>query len=293
MRNDTTRAQSESYSLAYDYFNEALFGGSLGPCLLNFSRKANSKGFFWQDRWARRSDGDTRVPEISLNPDLLRRPPVEIMSTLVHEQCHQQQAEQGSPSRSGYHNREWSRMMEVVGLMPSSTGLPGGKRVGQKMSHYVIDGGPFAVAFAGMPEAALLPWVSGGEPTTPPKPKQNKAKYTCPTCGVNTWAQDSPDVDLRCNLCDRDLLLNGRPRPGKAGASRSSPRGAEVAEAESLFRAAEALWQETQTRRADLQQSCKSWFRDLAKKYHPDVRGSNEAMAAINDAFDRLKQILP
>jgi hypothetical protein len=48
------------------------------------------------------------------------------MSTLVHEQCHQQQAEQGRPSRSGYHNKEWSQKMLAIGLQPinAKTGLP-------------------------------------------------------------------------------------------------------------------------------------------------------------------------
>jgi hypothetical protein len=38
--------------------------------------------------------------------------------------------------------------MERVGLMPSSTGEPGGKRTGQKVSHYILADGPFARAFA-------------------------------------------------------------------------------------------------------------------------------------------------
>lgn len=33
--------------------------------------------------------------------------------------------------------------MESIGLMPSSTGLPGGKKTGQKMGDYAIQGGEF------------------------------------------------------------------------------------------------------------------------------------------------------
>jgi len=36
--------------------------------------------------------------------------------------------------------------MEAVGLMPSSTGKPGGARTGQKMNDYPIAGGPFEKA---------------------------------------------------------------------------------------------------------------------------------------------------
>ena len=37
----------------------------------------------------------------------------------------------------------------------------------------------------------------------------------------------------------------------------------------------------------------KAWHRSLAKDYHPDLRhGSTEAMAAVNDAYDRLRKEL-
>lgn len=36
--------------------------------------------------------------------------------------------------------------MERVGLMPSDTGEPGGRKVGQSMTHYIIAGGPFDMA---------------------------------------------------------------------------------------------------------------------------------------------------
>ena len=36
--------------------------------------------------------------------------------------------------------------METLGLIPSDTGRPGGKRTGQIMGHYVSDGGPFEQA---------------------------------------------------------------------------------------------------------------------------------------------------
>jgi hypothetical protein len=71
--------------------------------------------------------------------------------------------------------------MESASLMPSSTGEPGGKRVGQHMHHYVIVGGPFAEAFSIMPDQWFFPFlseapegkkVSGGD--------TSKSKFTCP-----------------------------------------------------------------------------------------------------------------
>jgi hypothetical protein len=39
-------------------------------------------------------------------------------------------------------------------------------------------------------------------------------------------------------------------------------------------------------------QALSTWFRELSKKWHPDRGGSDEAMKAINDAHDRLRQLL-
>jgi DNA-directed RNA polymerase subunit RPC12/RpoP len=54
----------------------------------------------------------------------------------------------GKPGRRGYHNHEWSSKMEAVGLMPTDTGQPGGRRVGERVTHMIISGGRFDVACA-------------------------------------------------------------------------------------------------------------------------------------------------
>lgn len=83
-----TLEQFRAYQAAYDYFNAALFGGELKPCLLNFRGRHNRNlGLFWPKRWGR-LDG-TVTHEIALNPDVLLRPLVETMATLVHEMCYQ------------------------------------------------------------------------------------------------------------------------------------------------------------------------------------------------------------
>jgi len=62
--------------------------------------------------------------------------------------AHLQQHHFGKPSRVSYHNKEWARMMRAIGLIPSDTGQPGGREVGQKVSHYIEEGGAFARACA-------------------------------------------------------------------------------------------------------------------------------------------------
>jgi hypothetical protein len=195
-----TAEQFAAYQGMAEYFNEQLFGGQLPPILLNFSRQGRrTRGFFAPYRWEK---GAATTHEISLNPQLLReRTPLETAATLVHELCHLWQFSFGTPSRAGYHNREWARKMEAVGLMPSSTGEPGGRRTGQQVSHYVLPGEAFARAFEMMPAEYRLPWR--GRPVEPARrPRRpSKVKYACPGCRTNVWGK--PGLSLVCPACDR------------------------------------------------------------------------------------------
>src|SRR5437879_6486185 len=148
-----TPEQIRAYQTMYDHFNGTLFKGALPDVILNFSRRARSRGFFAPRRWCKYENASI-THEISLNPDLRDRDPREVASTLVHEMLHLWQMEYGSPSRAGYHNSEWADKMESIGLMPSRTGEPGGKRVGQSMTHFIIEGGLFAQVYQRLPESA-------------------------------------------------------------------------------------------------------------------------------------------
>lgn len=198
-----TPQQFVAYQRLYDHFNKALFGGELAPVILNFSRMAKTYGFFAPERW---SSGKTVTHEISLNPTHLGdRPPRAVASTLVHEMVHAWQQQFGKPSRRGYHNAQWARKMEEVGLMPSSTAAPGGTKVGQKVSHYIIEGGPFAKAFAAIASSDLLPWKSREIESEKQKKEtnRNKVKYTCPDCDSNVWGK--PKLNVWCGECDSQL----------------------------------------------------------------------------------------
>jgi len=130
---------------AYDYFNEKLFKGELPPCLITLHRHPKARGYFSEKRFLNRAGVST--DEIALNPEYFAlNSPKSVMSTLCHEMAHGYIAHFGKDkSRQTYHNLEWADKMTAIGLEPSSTGLPGGKRVGQKITHYIIQGGPFDV----------------------------------------------------------------------------------------------------------------------------------------------------
>ena len=201
MTKTPTQDQFTAYQAMYDHFNRELFGGKLCPVVLNFSRKANSLGFFAPERWADSvSAKANRTHEISLNPSWLAlRKPIETASTLVHEMVHCWQQESGKPGARGYHNAEWAARMKEVGLYPSSTGAPGGKETGFRMTHYIVEGGAFAKAFRKLPKQAL-PWLAF-DGTDAKKPRtSSKVKHTCPECDANAWGKAT--LNLVCGDCE-------------------------------------------------------------------------------------------
>jgi SprT-like family. len=135
----------EAYLLfedAYRFFNHRLFDDALPVCLITFQRQARLMGYVAFKRWVN-NDGKV-VDELAINPAYFANYPlISILQTLCHEMVHVWQEHFGKPSRGGYHNLEWATKMQSVGLMPSSTGESGGATVGQVMSDYVIEGGPF------------------------------------------------------------------------------------------------------------------------------------------------------
>ena len=57
--------------------------------------------------------------EIALNPaHFASRPTAGTLSTLAHEMAHLWQHHFGTPSRTGYHNKEWAAKMREIGLIP-------------------------------------------------------------------------------------------------------------------------------------------------------------------------------
>ena len=213
MKTPTTEAYGE-FQRAYDHFNQALFGGSLPTCLITLHRESQrTRGYFAHNRFVRLSDGRTATDEIAMNPmHFSTRSVVEVLSTLAHEMAHLWQAHSGKPSRIAYHNKEWASKMKAIGLQPSATGEPGGKETGQKMTHYIIDGGPFAVAAAELMKSGfMLSWADAAtvaDEKKKPAKSGNRIKYTCPSCAANAWGKQG--LKLICGECAQ-LMLGDEP----------------------------------------------------------------------------------
>lgn len=224
--------------LAYDTFNRELFDNSLADCLLTLQRKDRTMGYFSPGRFGNQQ-GD-KLHEIALNPDCFAVVPlIEIMATIAHEMAHLWQHQHGTPGRGRYHDKEWGDKMEAIGLMPSSRGLPGGKKTGDKVADYPIAGGrfldvcdqlltndfkiswydrfstvrPYTAGAAApglglnLPAAAVAVAADSGVQMAPPAltatgavaNKSNRSKYRC-QCNNQVWGK--PGLKLRCEECE-------------------------------------------------------------------------------------------
>ena len=142
-----TVSQYKTFQLAFDYFNAKLFDGGLPQLLVTLQRHGGTLGYFAPKRFIARANGEI-AHELALNPDgFLGRTDEDITSTLIHEQVHLWQQVHGRPPRRGYHDKQWAGKMKSIGLYPSSTGKVGGKETGGRVSHFIIPGGPFQLAW--------------------------------------------------------------------------------------------------------------------------------------------------
>jgi hypothetical protein len=214
-----TLETSRQFQAAYDYFNRELFQNKLPNCLITLQRQRSSYGYFSAERFGR-NDGQ-RTDEIAINPQHLQPRSIEqTLSTLVHEMKHLEQHHFGKPGRGRYHNKEWADMMEAIGLIPSDTGRPGGKRTGDRVSDYIKDGGAFALATARLLATGFeITWREvapelvgaggrGSEEDGGGSLSGKRTKFACPRDGCqNAWAK--PTASLMCAIHREKMLPAG------------------------------------------------------------------------------------
>ena len=215
----TTSPNSEYANLdaAFQFFNDKLFADELPGVLVTIHNHPRAKGFFRRGAFSQRGNSSVTTDEICLCPDAnTGRSDLDILSTLVHEMVHLWQYHLGDAPRRCYHDREFASKMEEVGLMPSDTGMVGGRRTGQSMTHYVIEGGAFEVACCELlaggwklqwEEASVLSFdLTGGigGATNSGKAKPTRRKFVCSKCGMAAQAKLS--AKLKCGQCDEAMV---------------------------------------------------------------------------------------
>lgn len=185
-------------------------------------RGGQTYGYFSSQRFVHRQD-QSMTDEIAINPAYFGLVPVlEVLQPIAHEMVHAWQFLFGKPGRRRYHNKEWADKMESIGLMPSSTGKPGGARTGEKMADYAIENGRFVEATTSLLATGFqVSWLDrflpaqmatgsvalttgdgggggGAAGLIVPQAgnRSNRVKYRCPSCAAQVWGK--PDLRILC-----------------------------------------------------------------------------------------------
>lgn len=198
---------------AFDHFNRALFDDALPGCLITLQRQHDTFSYFSPNQFVNGSGSGEMAHEIALNPSYFAIRSIEdTLASLVTEMVSVKQLISGNPGRKRYRNREWASMMEACGLMPSDTWEPGGRRVGEKVGCYVIEGGVFDIACAQLvDEAYRLSWLDRFPPV---EVRPGKQAFSLSDCTLDDDAgkagDDAPELAGLSMLAEAD--------PGSAGA---------------------------------------------------------------------------
>jgi SprT-like family len=232
--NPTEQAYDE-LQRAYDFFNARLFDAQLPSCLITLQRNKRTMGYFRRDRFV--DFNGVKTDEIAINPEYFAIVPIEeVLATVVHEMVHLWQDHFGSPGRGKYHNQEWADKMTSIGLIPSSTGAPGGRQTGDHMMDFPAQGGLFLKACrellkkdfkiswydrfpAMMPSASMniasndqfsgedlaisgtIPAMVNSNLSLVSRAidNSNRMKYKCRECAAQVWGK--PALNIVCGDC--------------------------------------------------------------------------------------------
>lgn len=232
----TTAAELQA---AFDHFNVDLFDGSLRSPLLTLQRQRKTPGYFTAERFVNR-DGE-KIHELALNPTFFAVQSLQdSMKTLVLQMAFCWQYQHGTPGRRRYCNKEYGDKLQSIGLMPSNTGRPGGKMVGEKLDAVVLDDGPFEQSCARLLTASFaLSWLDRfpvgvrqlaetlhrlPEETrlaitqeeivaldiqlpNEEKPKSGQVRYYCPLCMKRrVWGKKGLDGELIHAPCNQVMV---------------------------------------------------------------------------------------
>jgi hypothetical protein len=219
------------------HFNSALFESALPEHVVTLQRSLRTDGDFLPERW-RDTSGHT-LHEIALNPQCLAGTHLlGLMTTLVRQQGHLWQHTYGTPSRSGYHNVEWSQKMSAVGFKVVALDGGGQRQTGQRIELAPTPDGSFLNACVELASQGFgLAWIDRGFDVDAEAPTaslagagldrlmrarltarfgagftrltslrdverdaaKRKVKYRCAACQANVWGRQG--LALTCGVC--------------------------------------------------------------------------------------------
>lgn len=205
-----TLAFYSTLQIAFDHFNAQLFAGELPNCLITLRSASRVYGYHHASRFI--SIDGQQLDELGLHPGFFTLRPIEaVLSTLVHEMVHHWQHHFGSPTNSNAHNKEWASKMESLGLMPSHTGLPGGRRTGRSVSHYILPDGSYIKACQQLlANGFQLPWLDRHAPAAPEREIAHQAALR--EAGIELDITPPPSATLPKQINGESAIVGPAPK---------------------------------------------------------------------------------
>ena len=210
---------------AADLFNRELFNGQLPSTMLRLQNKKGCNGYYSPNKFI---DADGRQLDcITLNSTTaIDRPLIELLSTLVHEQCHQYVcAIVNRKAATGGHGPEWRAEMQRLGLPPIRVGATWRGPA----THSIDPDGLFARCFrTHAAELEAMPWQELARDAVRGRAKGlDKVRFQCPSCGQKAWARAA--AELVCGTCTTPdhlvvMIPEFRAEGGAAGGGRTRSR---------------------------------------------------------------------
>ncbi|MCL2862421.1 MAG: SprT-like domain-containing protein, partial [Firmicutes bacterium] len=169
------------------------FENALSKIVITIQADMKQRALGWftpYEAWS--GAGDTTSPEINISANYLDRPPHEIISTMLHEMCHQyayQHDIQDCSRNNTYHNKRFKEIAERHGLEVTKS----------------VKGGYNVTALTAEAREIVEPIVSllnlkRVVPTKLGKKTSSTRKYMCPECEMTVRA--TKEVNIKCGDCD-------------------------------------------------------------------------------------------
>ncbi|MDZ8054873.1 MAG: SprT-like domain-containing protein [Aulosira sp. ZfuVER01] len=182
----------------YEGLNIGIFDRQLPEnTVLKIGHKT-SDGNYRPGKW-----DDTRnqkiCDEIEINDKLLNFPKEEWLAVLVHQMIHQWQYDHGNQKTTKhYHNQEYVKKAAGIGLII---------KTGYENEQSIDHNGKFMQVIQNLDSELILKPRNVISQVTEESKNGKKKKYTCPSCGFNSWAKPgATNICCNCNGSVKQMI---------------------------------------------------------------------------------------
>ena len=197
----------------FDMLNTDFFDGELERPVITIQSSPKAYGHFAMDRWT--VNGENTC-EINLGAGTLHRPIEELVSTLVHEQCHMlnhvyRNNIPSDVSRGGtYHNKLFKETAEAHGLIVERSEKYGWSHTScsDELFQWILDNELEDIQISRKDEfdSQTVGTIGGTHKRTATGKGNNSIRYHCPSC--NTIVRATREVNVGCLDCGEQMITS-------------------------------------------------------------------------------------